>query len=119
MRRKSHVRFGGGRLEKEQKCHLASRLPNELDEKDIEANNEAVANGERILSAYHLKDDTKLYVITEWDRSATTILRPEEYRVFAPHGKLFPPVSYRDKIRVFFCPSTLFHSGARSYSSSG
>ena len=50
-----------------------------LDEEDILANNDAVANGERILSAYHLADNTKLYVITEWDRSATTILRPEEY----------------------------------------
>ena len=51
----------------------------ELDEEDIEANNKAVASGERILSAYHLKDNTKLYVITEWDRSCTTLLLPSEY----------------------------------------
>jgi hypothetical protein len=34
---------------------------------------------ERILSAYHLKDGTKIWVITEWDRSVTTILLPSEY----------------------------------------
>lgn len=35
--------------------------------------------GLRILSAYHLKDGTKIWIITEADRSATTILLPEEY----------------------------------------
>ena len=46
---------------------------------DRRANDCAVAEGERILSAYRLLDGTKLWVITEWDRSATTILRPDEY----------------------------------------
>jgi transposase len=31
MMRKYHVRFGGGRLEKGQQCHLARRLPNPTD----------------------------------------------------------------------------------------
>lgn len=35
--------------------------------------------GDRILSAYHLTDGTKIWVITEADRSATTLLLPEEY----------------------------------------
>lgn len=39
---------------------------------------EAVKNGERILAAY-MYGDTKIWIITEWDRSATTILFPEEY----------------------------------------
>ena len=34
--------------------------------------------GVRLLSAYELGEN-KLYVITEWDRSATTILLAEEY----------------------------------------
>lgn len=53
--------------------------PGELDEEDQQANEEAVANGERILSSYLLKDGTKLWVITEADRSSTTILHPDEY----------------------------------------
>lgn len=34
---------------------------------------------DRILSAYILPDGQKIWVITEWDRSATTILLPAEY----------------------------------------
>ena len=47
-------------------------------EEDVRSNNEAVKNGERILAAY-MYGDTKIWIITEWDRSATTILFPEEY----------------------------------------
>lgn len=42
-------------------------------EEDVRSNNEAVKNGERILAAY-MYGDTKIWIITEWDRSATTIL---------------------------------------------
>jgi hypothetical protein len=34
---------------------------------------------DRILSAYRLPDNTKIWIITEWDRSRTTILLPSEY----------------------------------------
>ena len=34
---------------------------------------------ERIMSVYDLDDGTKLWIITEWNRSATTFLLPEEY----------------------------------------
>lgn len=51
----------------------------EVDASDKAANDEAVANGEaRIISAYGHGDRT-LWVITDADRSATTILRPEDY----------------------------------------
>jgi hypothetical protein len=44
------------------------------------ANNEALKEGTRLLSAYMLRDGTtKIWVITEADRSATTILLPDEY----------------------------------------
>ena len=33
----------------------------------------------RLLSAYRLKDGAKIWIITEWDRSVTTVLLPEEY----------------------------------------
>lgn len=50
-----------------------------LEKEDKKLNDEAVKNGGRILSAYLLKDKTKLWIITEADRSSTTILLPEEY----------------------------------------
>ena len=49
-------------------------------EEDRQANDRAFANGEeRILSSYNLEDGTRIWIITEWDRSATTLLLPEEY----------------------------------------
>jgi hypothetical protein len=50
-----------------------------LDSGDQRANDNAVLFGDRILSAYLLTNGTKIWVITEWDRSATTCLLPEEY----------------------------------------
>lgn len=52
----------------------------DLPEGDWLMNDEAVRSGDdRIFSAYHLLDGEKLYIITEWDRSVTTILFPSEY----------------------------------------
>tara|TARA_R110000868_G_scaffold93618_2_gene258936 strand:- start:13023 stop:13310 length:288 start_codon:yes stop_codon:yes gene_type:complete len=51
----------------------------ELCSEDKEANELALKNGDRIFSVYHLNDKTKIWIITEADRSATTILLPEEY----------------------------------------
>lgn len=55
----------------------------DLEEEDKAANNRALTAEERIFSAYHAKDSegrrVKIWVITEWDRSATTILLPSEY----------------------------------------
>jgi hypothetical protein len=46
---------------------------------DAQANDGAVLNGSRILSAYVIAPEQRVWVITEWDRSATTVLMPEEY----------------------------------------
>lgn len=51
----------------------------ELDPQDIEANEKALRDGERLLSAYTLGDGTRIWIITEADRSVTTILLSEEY----------------------------------------
>ena len=51
----------------------------EVCNEDKQANNEALEKGFRILSAYHTRTGTKLWIITEADRSATTILLPKEY----------------------------------------
>jgi len=42
-------------------------------------NDEAIEKGERILAVYLTAKGEKLWVITEWDRSATTFLLPDEY----------------------------------------
>jgi hypothetical protein len=51
----------------------------ELDDNDKAENEFSVEHGFRILSAYWLADDTRIWIITEADRSVTTILLPEEY----------------------------------------
>jgi len=51
----------------------------DLDEDDKCANERALADGDRLFSAYKLRTGEKVWIITEWDRSATTILLPSEY----------------------------------------
>jgi hypothetical protein len=51
----------------------------ELDAHDRRANEYALEHGLRVLSAYTLSSGQKIWVITEADRSNTTILLPEEY----------------------------------------
>jgi hypothetical protein len=51
----------------------------DLDQHDKAENESALKDGVRILSAYLLADGTRIWVITEADRSVTTILLPEEY----------------------------------------
>ena len=51
-----------------------------IRKEDKEANDFAVDNNiNRILSVYHDSKGTKFWIITEADRSATTILLPEDY----------------------------------------
>lgn len=51
----------------------------EVDGDDWARNDQALKNGERILSAYRTKDDVRIWIITEWDRSSTCVLLPGEY----------------------------------------
>ena len=51
----------------------------ELDAEDIQENEFSLKNDLRLLSAYRTAKDEKLWVITEWDRSVTTLLLPSEY----------------------------------------
>ena len=50
----------------------------DLCPEDWEQNNRAVLAGELILGSYHTSEG-KVWIITEWDRSATTFLFPSEY----------------------------------------
>src|SRR5438132_98804 len=47
-----------------------------LDEHDRDANERALLHGERLFSVYHSEAGVKFYVITEWNRSVTTVLLP-------------------------------------------
>ena len=52
----------------------------DIPEADEVANDEALAAGcGRLFSAYHLSQDVQIWIITEGDRSCTTILLPEDY----------------------------------------
>ena len=51
----------------------------DLCPEDKEANDDALRVGARVLSAYHTEGGLKFWIITEADRSATTVLLPEEY----------------------------------------
>src|SRR5476651_492400 len=46
---------------------------------DRKANDESLVDGTRILSVYHAANGTKFWLITEADRSVTTVLLPEDY----------------------------------------
>jgi hypothetical protein len=50
----------------------------DMEPEDRQANDDAIAEGTRLLSAYHLDTGTKIWIITEADRSSTCILLPEE-----------------------------------------
>ena len=91
-RKVTHVRFPYGRLV------ATRRVINELDgltisrlltrhlhcdwgdicDEDWKLNDHAVKNGERLLSSYQVGAE-KVFIITEWDRSVTTILFADEY----------------------------------------
>lgn len=48
-------------------------------EEDRQENERSLIEGFRLLSVYHDRAGTKFWIITEADRSSTTVLRPEDY----------------------------------------
>ena len=51
----------------------------DLNQEDQQTNEKALLNGDTLLSKYNFDNNTSIYIITEWDRSSTTILFPNEY----------------------------------------
>ena len=51
----------------------------QIEEEDRRENELSLRAGFRLLSAYRLSTGERLWVISEADRSATTLLLPEEY----------------------------------------
>ena len=73
---KEDVDFAIGVLdafERYQRCDFG-----DLCEEDKTENEQALKNGNRIFAVYNIGNE-KIWIITEWDRSVTTLLLPEEY----------------------------------------
>ena len=51
----------------------------DLVAEDKELNDDALLNGERLMSEYRTSTGVRYWIITEWDRSQTTILLPNDY----------------------------------------
>ena len=51
----------------------------DICDEDRVANELALQDGDRLFSSYAKDGLPKLWIITEWDRSVTTALLPEEY----------------------------------------
>lgn len=51
----------------------------DVDERDRQENELSLREGFRLFSVYHDRHGVKFWVITEADRSATTVLLPEDY----------------------------------------
>lgn len=51
----------------------------EVDDHDRSANDAALTDGTRLLSAYTSAGGTAFWVVTEADRSVTTVLLPDDY----------------------------------------
>lgn len=51
----------------------------DVDTEDRAANDRALTEGTRIFSVYHSTTAVKFWIITEADRSATTVLLPQDY----------------------------------------
>jgi hypothetical protein len=59
-------------------CRHASGDWGDLDPEDVQLNEDALKSGNRLLSAYG-EGRERFWIITEADRSVTTILLPEDY----------------------------------------
>ena len=51
----------------------------QLSAEDAQANEDGLASGARLLSCYQTTNGVRIWIITEADRSATTLLLPKEY----------------------------------------
>ncbi|MNC18057.1 hypothetical protein D3C75_659510 [compost metagenome] len=59
-------------------CHVSGNYGN-VSEMDFKLNQWAVSHGERIVSTYSGIWEKSVFVVTERDRSVTTVLLGEEY----------------------------------------
>ena len=58
--------------------HVTGQWPHDCEE-DQQSNRDAIKYGNRVFTSWITEGGKKLWIITEADRSLTTILLPEEY----------------------------------------
>ena len=51
----------------------------DVPEEDRQSNEQALVHGDRLLSSYRIGESLTVWIITEADRSATTLLLPDDY----------------------------------------
>ena len=51
----------------------------DVPEEDRLSNEQALIHGDRLLSSYRIRESLTVWIITEADRSATTLLLPDDY----------------------------------------
>jgi len=67
--------FVGDSIQRHMNCNWGEMHP-----EDCKENDQAVDRGYRVMSKFiHAATDTTIWIITEADRSSTTLLLPEEY----------------------------------------
>ncbi len=87
----------------------------DVDEEDKQANEAALRDGGRVLSAYRSARGKKFWIIKEWDRPATTIFLPSEYcdrEALTGMGTLFPQPHHLDPTP--FLPSSRWRPDGRA-----
>jgi hypothetical protein len=57
--------------------HTAGQWDMEAD--DIQRNMDAIQAGDRVFGVFQLDDQTRIWIITEHDRSSTCVMVPEDY----------------------------------------
>ena len=75
------LEFFGSALSTEKNFRIAKRALapiGDLGKEAKDSNDKALVNRDRVVARYNIKPRS-IYIITEFDRSATTILFPEEY----------------------------------------
>ncbi|MFC5428759.1 hypothetical protein ACFPTO_08080 [Paraburkholderia denitrificans] len=80
-----------------------------VSDEDRQQNDLSILAGLRLISLYRLPDQTRILVITEWDRSSTTVERvediaadsdPRENRPASRRYPAWPSVSYMQECRA-------------------
>jgi hypothetical protein len=61
------------------KRHVAADWGDQIAPEDRKANDDALRDGGRLLSGYNVNQRERIWIITEADRSVTTLMIPEEY----------------------------------------
>ena len=58
----------------------------DIGPQDARANQAALRDGNQLFSAYQVAPELRIWIITDWDRSRTTLMLPDDYEPFSqPH----------------------------------